>query len=105
MPDREESKSKSPRASISQSLGEAGPYLTLGLELGFTMIAWSAIGYLLDRWLGTLPWLTLAGVLVGMVSLFIQLTRAAKRSTPGSQKTANEKASVERKKETGDERF
>ena len=61
-------------------LRELGPYLTLGLELGLTMIVWSVIGYLLDRWLETLPWLTLIGALVGMVSVFIQLARAAKRA-------------------------
>lgn len=72
--------SKRPESSFRNAFREAGPYLTLGLELGFTMIVWSVIGYMLDRWLGTTPWLTLAGVLVGMVSLFMQLVRAAKRS-------------------------
>jgi F0F1-type ATP synthase assembly protein I len=81
MQEKDKAESDSIRGPVTGSLGDAGPYLTLGLELGFTMIAWSVIGYLLDRWLDTLPWLTLAGVLVGMVSLFIQLARAAKRST------------------------
>ncbi len=72
--------------TFRDSFREAGPYLTLGLELGFTMIAWSVIGYLLDRWLETTPWLTLAGVLVGMASLFIQLFRAAKRSGSGGKR-------------------
>jgi F0F1-type ATP synthase assembly protein I len=63
-----------------KAIREAGPYLTLGLELGFTMIIWSLIGYLLDRWLDTLPWLTLAGMFIGMISLFLQLARAAKKS-------------------------
>lgn len=67
-------------SSFSNAFREAGPYLTLGLELGLTMIAWSAIGYLLDRWLETLPWLTLAGVLVGMISVFLQIARASKKS-------------------------
>lgn len=67
-------------SSFSHAFREAGPYLTLGLELGLTMIAWSAIGYLLDRWLETLPWLTLAGVAVGMASVFLQIIRAAKKS-------------------------
>jgi len=64
-----------------RAIKEAGPYLTLGLELGLTMIVWSVIGYFLDRWLDTMPWLTLAGVLVGMISVFIQLARAAKRAS------------------------
>lgn len=91
MQEKEEAESRTKRRSRSGSLGDAGPYLTLGLELGFTMIAWSVIGYLLDRWLDTLPWLTLAGVLVGMVSLFIQLARAAKRSTLQSKQGGKSK--------------
>lgn len=70
---------ESTRTSLHRSLQEAGPYLTLGLELGFTMIAWSVIGYLLDRWLDTLPWLTMAGVVVGMTSVFIQVVRASRK--------------------------
>lgn len=73
------------------ALKEAGPYLTLGLELGFTMIAWSGIGYLLDRWLDTLPWLTLAGVSVGVASVFLQLARASRTATgkSGSNSSTN----------------
>lgn len=29
------------------------------------MITWGGVGWLLDRWLGTAPWLMLAGVLLG----------------------------------------
>ena len=69
-----------PGSEYRRALKDVGPYLTLGLELGLTMIVWSVIGYLLDRWLETLPWITLGGALVGMVSVFIQLARAAKRA-------------------------
>lgn len=68
------------------ALKEAGPYLTLGLELGFTMIAWAGIGYLFDLWLDTLPWCTLAGVFVGMFSLFRQLLRVARKSDEASKR-------------------
>lgn len=73
-------KSGEQSSAYGQAIREAGPYLTLGLELGFTMIIWALIGYLLDQWLDTLPWLTLAGIFVGMISLFVQLARAAKKS-------------------------
>lgn len=72
-----------------RAIKEAGPYLTLGLELGLTMIVWSVIGYFLDRWLETMPWLTLAGALVGMISVFIQLARAAKRASRTDTETAD----------------
>jgi len=90
MSGKDNSDSEPVRRSASGPLGDAGPYLTLGLELGFTMIAWSGIGYLLDWWLGTLPWLTLSGVVVGMISLFIQLARAAKRSTNPAKRAKSE---------------
>lgn len=75
----------SARTSIHESLHEAGPYLTLGLELGLTMVIWMVAGYLLDQWLETLPWLTMTGVLIGIVSVAIQLTRAVKRSNESSR--------------------
>ena len=74
-------------SAFSHAFREAGPYLTLGLELGLTMIAWSVIGYLVDRWLDTLPWLTLAGVAIGMVSVFLQIVRAAKTSDKSDGKS------------------
>lgn len=77
---------------MHRSLKEAGPYLTLGLELGFTMIAWSAIGYLLDRWLETLPWLTMAGVVIGIASVFIQVARASRRSKKADHRGPTKKA-------------
>lgn len=75
-----------------KAMRDAGPYITLGLELGLTMIAWSLIGYLLDRWLGTLPWLTLAGIFVGMCSLFMQLARAAKKSGESARRGKSDSA-------------
>lgn len=75
------------KSSFSDSFRDAGPYLTLGLELGVTMIVWAVIGYLLDQWLDTLPWFTLAGMAVGMVSLVMQLMRAANRSKDEKETT------------------
>ncbi len=79
------------RGGHRRALKEAGPYLLLGLELGLTMIIWSGIGYALDRWLGTVPWLTLAGVFIGMASLFLQLARAAKKSGEEARRQNAEK--------------
>jgi F0F1-type ATP synthase assembly protein I len=42
----------------------------LGLMLsqaGMEMVAPIALGVLLDKWLGTLPWLTVGGAVVGFV--------------------------------------
>ncbi|MFW5955337.1 MAG: AtpZ/AtpI family protein [Rhodothermales bacterium] len=58
---------------LRQSLRDSGPYLGLGLQLAFTLIAFTLGGYLLDRHFGTLPWLMIAGSLVGIALLFLQL--------------------------------
>lgn len=56
---------------------DASPYLGLGLQLAVAMAFFTGIGYLLDRWLGTLPWLTIAGAAVGMVGVFFQIVRVS----------------------------
>lgn len=53
-------------------------------ELGFllpacTFVGW-AMGAALDRWLHT-HWITLTGVLVGIVAGFVQMIRVALRAT------------------------
>lgn len=37
----------------------------MGVELMAAILTWSGIGYLVDRWLGTGPWLFAVGALVG----------------------------------------
>lgn len=38
---------------------------TMGMELVAGILVWAGIGYLVDRWLGTGPWLLALGALVG----------------------------------------
>ncbi len=56
-------------------LREAGPYLGLGVQLAGAMFVFVFGGYLLDGWLGTLPWLTILGAVLGMVAVFTQIYR------------------------------
>ena len=49
----------------------------LGMQMVLTMVLFAGGGYYLDRWLGTAPWLLLAGALLGMVSVFTYLIRLA----------------------------
>jgi len=46
------------------------------------MLAYIFIGYFLDRWLDTTPWLLIAGAITGMFAFFIQLVRLVKRLSP-----------------------
>ena len=67
--------------------GNNGPSLwrTLGQlsTLGIAMVAAVAIGlgigYWLDRWLGTSPWLTMLFALFGIVAGFVNLVRDVRR--------------------------
>jgi ATP synthase protein I len=53
------------------SLSGVGLTLVISTVLGF----WG--GYVLDRWLGSAPWLMLVGLLLGIASGFVNLFRAA----------------------------
>ena len=54
---------------------EASTYLSLGMQMALTMAFFVIVGYYLDRWLDTAPWLLLAGAVLGMVSVFVHLFR------------------------------
>jgi len=41
-------------------------YLIAISQVGFEMVVPIAIGVFLDQWLGTIPWLTVVGVLLGL---------------------------------------
>jgi ATP synthase protein I len=49
----------------------------VGLTLVISTVLGLWGGYVLDRWLGTSPWLLLVGLLLGIVSGFVNLFRAA----------------------------
>jgi len=45
------------------------------LSIFFSVASLLALGWLLDRWLGTKPWLMVAGILLGSVAGFYQFIR------------------------------
>ncbi len=75
-----------PGSDWRQGLRDAGPYLTLGVQLAFTLLAFTIGGYFLDRWIGSLPWFTIGGALLGLVSLFAQLFRIAGEAGRASER-------------------
>jgi len=52
---------------------------SLGLMLPSSIIVGLVIGYFLDRWLGTAPWLLLIFTVLGVVSGLLSLFRALKK--------------------------
>ncbi len=46
----------------------AAEFLTLGLTVAVALVGMAAVGYGADRWLGTSPWFTLVGLVLGIVA-------------------------------------
>jgi ATP synthase protein I len=59
---------------------ELGKYSALGLEMAASVLISAAIGYYLDKWLGTAPWLMVLWIGIGFAAGVRSLYRAALRS-------------------------
>ena len=51
---------------IASSDRKAGPYLDASWQLVVSVGLWVLVGYFLDKWLHTAPWLLVAGSVLGM---------------------------------------
>ena len=69
-----------------REIGEGYKYVALGITFAGGIILFMAIGFGLDRLLGTMPFLTIAGTLGGAVLSFLytmaKLNAAAKKKPP-----------------------
>ena len=59
-------------------LGKVLIYSSIGIQVGLTVGIGIIGGVYLDQWLGTGPWLTILGLLVGVVSGFTRLFQIGK---------------------------
>ena len=53
-------------------------YSTLGLEMGLSVAIGLAVGYFLDRYFHTKPWLTIIFLILGVAAAFRSLASLAK---------------------------
>jgi F0F1-type ATP synthase assembly protein I len=53
-------------------------YLAFGLEIPSTILGGFIFGYLADSWLGTSPWLTISGLILGFVGAVFRLIKYLK---------------------------
>jgi ATP synthase protein I len=58
----------------------------IGVELAVTLLVGGFLGYLLDRWLSTLPWFMLVGLLLGTIAGFRGVYRVLSREEEKSKK-------------------
>ena len=59
---------------------ELAKYSALGFEMALSVVIGMGIGYYLDRWLGTEPWLMIVWIGLGFAAGVRSLYRAAVRS-------------------------
>ena len=64
-----------------KGLGDASPYLSIGISLAGAMLVYVGIGYAVDRWLDTSPTYLIVGSVAGMISFFVQLFRLTNEMT------------------------
>jgi ATP synthase protein I len=69
-----------------------GLYLTLG-QAGTEMVMPFVVGLIADRYLGTLPWLTITGVVVGFVGGLAHMIIIANRLNRDSSSSSRRDAS------------
>lgn len=60
-----------PKKPVGRELGEAWRYDTLGYTFAFSVIIFAGAGWLLDGLLGTKPFLTIAGTILGAGLAFL----------------------------------
>ena len=65
-----------PRETEQRKLAIA---FSVGTVITSNIIGGVIAGYLLDRWLGTAPWLIVAGVVLGTIGAFVSLYRMMTR--------------------------
>ena len=66
-------------------LGDYSQVMSLGFTLVAYVLVFTAIGYGLDRWLHTAPWLMVAGVFVGAGFGFLYLVRILFSTSSGDK--------------------
>lgn len=58
---------------------KSGLAYAAGFSLFAAVVAGIGVGWLLDRWLGTRPWLLVAGLVLGSVAGFYEFVRATSK--------------------------
>ena len=62
-----------PDPGSNREVGDGYRYVALGITFGLGIVLFMGFGWLVDRWLGTIPWGTLIGTLLGSVLSFVNV--------------------------------
>ena len=71
---------KSDKADNDESINQkSGIAYAAAFSLFIAVASFLAVGWILDRWLGTRPWLLVAGIVLGSAAGFYQFLRATSK--------------------------
>ena len=72
---------KSSAAQAGRETGQMGLGFRISVEMLATLAVGTGMGYVLDRWLGTSPWLTLAFLVLGAAAGMRNAIKVAERAS------------------------
>lgn len=78
MDDQPEDQRGAPGSGAARS-PTMGDLFWVGTACAISVVAGLGLGYLLDQWAGTTPWLTFAGLAFGVVSAVLLAVRQLRR--------------------------
>jgi len=61
--------------ALQATISKSGPAASVSYTLTGAILLLGGIGYALDEWLGTSPWLLFGGLVLGLVVGFYELAR------------------------------
>ena len=64
-----------PESEQGETNRKSGIAYAAGLAMFFSVASLTGVGWLMDRWLGTAPWLLVVGLILGAISGFYQFIR------------------------------
>lgn len=76
----EKNEHRSERESEAETTRRSSMAYAAGLTIFFSVIAFLGFGWMLDRWLGTSPWLLIAGILLGSAVGFYEFIAIMSRA-------------------------
>jgi len=68
-----------PRENNEEITRKSGIAYAAAISLFVSVAMFCGLGWLLDRWLGTSPWLLAAGLVIGAIAGFTQFIRLTSR--------------------------
>ena len=69
-----------PETPDQETNRKSGLAYAAGLNLFASVVAFSGVGWLVDRWLGTKPWFLAAGVVLGSIIGLYQFIRLSSKT-------------------------